>query len=211
MRLCDRDIEAWLDEGRLAINPRPPVERINGATVDVRLGNKFRTFRGHTAPFIDLSGPKAEVSAALDRVMSEEIVLPEGEAFFLHPGELALAVTYESVTLPADLVGWLDGRSSLARLGLMVHVTAHRIDPGWSGCIVLEFYNSGKLPLALDSRPPSDALAETLLNEQRFRRLNAQQPEVAEQLWKDAAADLQKRYDFLAQLAGKAEKSPSEG
>ncbi len=92
-----------MDEGRLAINPRPPVERINGATVDdVRLGNKFRTFRGHTAPFIDLSGPKAEVSAALDRVMSEEIVLPEGEAFFLHPGELALAVTYESVTLPAD-------------------------------------------------------------------------------------------------------------
>lgn len=58
-------------------------------------------------------------------------------------------MTLESVTLPADLVGWLDGRSSLARLGLMVHVTAHRIDPGWSGCIVLEFYNSGKLPLAL--------------------------------------------------------------
>lgn len=71
--------------------------------------------------------------------------------------------------------------------------------------------DEGKIPTALDSRPPSDALAETLLNEQRFRRLNAQQPEVAEQLWKDAAADLQKRYDFLAQLAGKAEKSPSEG
>ena len=62
MRLCDRDIEAWLDEGRLSINPRPPVERINGATVDVRLGNKFRTFRGHTAAFIDLSGPKDEVA-----------------------------------------------------------------------------------------------------------------------------------------------------
>jgi dCTP deaminase len=58
-------------------------------------------------------------------------------------------VTFESVTLPADLVGWLDGRSSLARLGLMVHVTAHRIDPGWSGRIVLEFFNAGKLPLAL--------------------------------------------------------------
>ncbi|EHK5380938.1 dCTP deaminase, partial [Escherichia coli] len=112
MRLCDRDIEAWLDEGRLSINPRPPVERINGATVDVRLGNKFRTFRGHTAAFIDLSGPKDEVSAALDRVMSDEIVLDESEAFYLHPGELALAVTLESVTLPADLVGWLDGRSS---------------------------------------------------------------------------------------------------
>lgn len=78
--------------------------------------------------------------------MSEEIVLQDDEAFFLHPGELALAVTYESVTLPNDLVGWLDGRSSLARLGLMVHVTAHRIDPGWKGRIVLEFFNSGKLP-----------------------------------------------------------------
>ncbi|RMN18008.1 hypothetical protein ALQ63_00561 [Serratia plymuthica] len=149
MRLCDRDIEAWLDSEKLVISPRPPIERINGATVDVRLGNQFRVFRGHTAAFIDLSGPKDEVSAALDRVMSDEIVLPEGEAFFLHPGELALAVTLESVTLPSDLVGWLDGRSSLARLGLMVHVTAHRIDPGWQGRIVLEFYNSGKLPLAL--------------------------------------------------------------
>lgn len=79
--------------------------------------------------------------------MSDEINLPEGEAFA--SGELALAVTLESVTIPDDLVGWLDGRSSLARLGLMVHVTAHRIDPGWQGRIVLEFYNSGKLPLAL--------------------------------------------------------------
>ena len=70
--------------------------------------------------------------------------------------------------------------------------------------------DEGKIPLALDSRPPSDALADTLMKEQRFRRLNAQQPEVAEQLWKDAAADLQKRYDFLAQLAGKAEKAASE-
>ena len=67
-----------------------------------------------------------------------------------------------------------------------------------------------KLPLALDSRPPSDALAETLLNEQRFRRLNAQQPEVAERLWKEASADLQKRYEFLAQLAGKVEKPTIE-
>ncbi|AOM40734.1 dCTP deaminase [Xenorhabdus hominickii] len=149
MRLCDRDIIKWLDDGKLVIIPRPPVERINGATADVRLGNQFRVFRGHTAAYIDLSGPKAEVNAALDRVMSDEIILPDGEAFFLHPGELALAVTLESVTLPDDLVGWLDGRSSLARLGLMVHVTAHRIDPGWQGQIVLEFYNSGKLPLAL--------------------------------------------------------------
>ena len=68
----------------------------------------------------------------------------------------------------------------------------------------------GKVPMVLDSRPPSDALADTLMKEQRFRRLNAQQPEVAEQLWKDAAEDLQKRYDFLALLAGKAEKTAAE-
>ncbi|MBK5073878.1 dCTP deaminase [Budviciaceae bacterium CWB-B4] len=149
MRLCDRDIEAYLDSGKLKITPRPPVERINGATVDVRLGNQFRVFLGHTAAYIDLSGPKEEVSAALEKVMSDEINLTEDESFFLHPGELALAVTLESVSIPDDIVGWLDGRSSLARLGLMVHVTAHRIDPGWQGKIVLEFYNSGKLPLAL--------------------------------------------------------------
>ena len=83
--------------------------------------------------------------------MSDEIIIGDDEAFFLHPGMLALATTLESVKLPANIIGWLDGRSSLARLGLMVHVTAHRIDPGWEGKIVLEFYNSGKLPLALRS------------------------------------------------------------
>lgn len=112
MRLCDRDIEAWLDEGRLSINPRPPVERINGATVDVRLGNKFRTFRGHTAAFIDLSGPKDEVSAALDRVMSDEIVLDEGEAFYLHPGE-AGAGGDAGVGDAASRSGGLAGRAFL--------------------------------------------------------------------------------------------------
>jgi len=76
-------------------------------------------------------------------------LVKDGDPFFIHPGELVLGVTKESVTLPDDLVGWLDGRSSLARLGLMVHVTAHRIDPGWSGGIVLEFLNGGKLPIAL--------------------------------------------------------------
>jgi dCTP deaminase len=81
--------------------------------------------------------------------MSDEVYIDEQGTFVLHPGELALGITLESITLPDNLVGWLDGRSSLARLGLMVHVTAHRIDPGWSGNIVLEFFNSGKLPLAL--------------------------------------------------------------
>jgi len=149
MRLCDKDIEACIESGKIKIVPTPDQSMISGVSVDIRLGNEFRVFQDHTAAYIDLSGPKADVQKAMNSVMSDEIVIADGDAFFLHPGELALAVTYESVTLPDDIVGWLDGRSSLARLGLMVHVTAHRIDPGWSGQIVLEFFNSGKLPLAL--------------------------------------------------------------
>ncbi|WP_028108430.1 dCTP deaminase [Ferrimonas futtsuensis] len=149
MRLTDIEIEQHLDRGQISIDPRPDQNRISGVSVDVTLGDRFRVFRDHTAASIDLSGPRDEVQKALNSVMSEEIAIGDGEAFYLHPGELALGATFESLTLPADIVGWLDGRSSLARLGLMVHVTAHRIDPGWSGQIVLEFYNSGKLPLAL--------------------------------------------------------------
>jgi dCTP deaminase len=149
MRLCDTDIEQYLDEDKIKKTPKPDKSMISGVSVDIRLGNEFRVFQDHTAPYIDLSGPKADVQKAMSSVMSDEIYIEDSDAFFLHPGELALAVTYESVTLPDNIVGWLDGRSSLARLGLMVHVTAHRIDPGWSGQIVLEFYNSGKLPLAL--------------------------------------------------------------
>ncbi|CAA2930235.1 Deoxycytidine triphosphate deaminase [Arsenophonus endosymbiont of Bemisia tabaci Q2] len=95
--------------------------------------------------------------------------------FFLHPGELALAVTLESVTLPDNAVGWLDGRSSLARLGLMVHVTAHRIDPGWCGQIVLEFYNSGKLPLALRPGMVIGALSFEVLSGSADRPYNRRQ------------------------------------
>lgn len=164
MRLCDKDIKIALAEERISISPQPDESAISGLTVDVRLGDKFRVFNDHSAPYIDLSGPKSEVSAQLEKVMSDEILVKGDEAFFLHPGQLALAVTHESVTLPADIVGWLDGRSSLARLGLMVHVTAHRIDPGWSGKIVLEFYNSGRLPLALKPMMPIGALSFEVLS-----------------------------------------------
>ena len=149
MRLCDRDIIDAFDKGYIIVDPRPPVESVSGVSVDLRLGNRFRTFSSHTTPYIDLSGDRSDVDEAIEKVMSDEITIQDKKEFFLHPGELALGITYESVTLPDDIVAWLDGRSSLARLGLMVHVTAHRIDPGWSGNIVLEFYNSGKLPLAL--------------------------------------------------------------
>jgi dCTP deaminase len=175
MRLCDRDIEAYLDSGKLKITPQPALSCINGATVDIRLGNQFRTFKEHTTPYIDLSGPKEEVSAVLERVMSKEITLTKDDAFYLHPGELALAVTLESVTIPDNLVGWLDGRSSLARLGLMVHVTAHRIDPGWHGQIVLEFYNSGKIPVALRPGMTIGALSFETLSGPAARPYNRRQ------------------------------------
>ncbi|WP_105168062.1 dCTP deaminase [Pseudoalteromonas sp. T1lg23B] len=159
MRLSDKHIKQAIDNQQIIIEPAPSEEMISGITVDLRLGNKFRVFQDHGAPYVDLSGPKDQLNEAMESIMSDEIVLQDGQAFFLHPGQLALAITYESVTLPADLVGWLDGRSSLARLGLMVHVTAHRIDPGWSGNIVLEFYNSGKLPLALRPKMKIGALS----------------------------------------------------
>jgi dCTP deaminase len=149
MRLCDSDIIAALNQGRIQILPRPEDRAVSGVSVDLRLGHRFRVFSSHTIPFIDLSGSREQVNLAVEKVMGDEILISDQETFVLHPGELALGITLESITLPDDLVGWLDGRSSLARLGLMVHVTAHRIDPGWSGNIVLEFFNSGKLPLAL--------------------------------------------------------------
>jgi len=157
MKLSDRDIVIALQQQRINIEPMPTDNKIKGISVDLRLDNRFRVFNDHTAPFIDLSGPREQVQALLDKVMGNEIIIEQDQAFFLHPGELALASTLESITIPDDLVGWLDGRSSLARLGLMVHVTAHRIDPGWQGQIVLEIFNSGKLPLAL--RPGMDICA----------------------------------------------------
>jgi dCTP deaminase len=175
MRLCDKDIEQYLDDEVIIIVPKPDSSMVSGVSVDIRLGNKFRVFQDHTAPYIDLSAPKAEVQDAMNSIMSDEIHIKDGDAFFLHPGELALAVTYESVTLPADIVGWLDGRSSLARLGLMVHVTAHRIDPGWSGQIVLEFFNSGKLPLALRPKMKIAALNFETMSSSAVRPYNKRQ------------------------------------
>lgn len=172
MRLSDQDIEKYIADEKIIIEPTPDSSMISGVSVDIRLGNEFRVFKEHTAPYIDLSGPKEQMQEAMNSVMSDEITIEDGDAFFLHPGELALAVTYESVTLPDDVVGWLDGRSSLARLGLMVHVTAHRIDPGWSGQIVLEFYNSGKLPLALRPKMKIAALNFETMSTSALRPYN---------------------------------------
>lgn len=146
MRLNDTLIKLALNDGRIKLTPEPILSEITGVSIDVRLGNTFKTFKPHTTPYLDLG---TITSDDLDLVMSEPIVVPDDGRFILHPGVLALGVTLETVSIASDLVGWLDGRSSLARLGLQVHVTAHRIDPGWNGNIVLEFFNAGPIPLAL--------------------------------------------------------------
>ncbi len=172
MRLSDKDIIAALNSGKIGIEPRPDDSVITGVSVDLRLGNSFRVFKAHARAFVDVSASREEINSTLEAIMSEEIVVEEGESFFLHPGELALAVTLESITIPDDHVGWLDGRSSLARLGLMVHVTAHRIDPGWSGAIVLECFNSGKLPLALKPNMTIGAINFETLSSPALRPYN---------------------------------------
>jgi dCTP deaminase len=172
MRLSDQDIIAALNSGKINIDPRPDDSVISGVSVDLKLGNSFRVFKDHARAYVDVSASREEINSTLEAIMSEEIVVDEGESFFLHPGELALAVTHESITIPDDHVGWLDGRSSLARLGLMVHVTAHRIDPGWSGAIVLECFNSGKLPLALKPQMTIGAINFETLSSPALRPYN---------------------------------------
>ena len=149
MRLSDGDIEQRLQDGNINITPAPGEDAIAGISVDLRLDHRFRVFSNNSVTHLDLSGDRDQLERDIDRIMSKEIEIAADDALFIHPGELILGATLESVSIPDDLVGWLDGRSSLARLGLMVHVTAGRIDPGWEGQIVLEFYNNGKLPLAL--------------------------------------------------------------
>ncbi|MFZ4602296.1 MAG: dCTP deaminase [Caulobacterales bacterium] len=149
MKLSDVDILNAMHDGRIRIDPGPAETAINGASVDLRLGPKFRLFSMHTGSHIDLGMSRAEIAAAIDRVMSDEITIGPDETFYLHPGELVLGATMERVELAPDICGTINGRSSLARLGLTVHTTAHFVDPGWSGELVLEFYNCGRLPLGL--------------------------------------------------------------
>jgi dCTP deaminase len=152
MKLSDRDILAALDRGDIRMEPRPGPDRVRGASVDLKLGNGFRVFSadsGSHIAHIDLSGPRDAIQKSIEESMSQEIVLRPDETFYLHPGQLALGVTEESITLADTICGAINGRSSLARLGLMVHATAHFVDPGWSGQIVLEFFNCGRYPLGL--------------------------------------------------------------
>ncbi|BDZ71913.1 dCTP deaminase [Methanobacterium petrolearium] len=142
--LSDQDIKKYLEEGKIAIEPlEDPGRQIQPSSVDLRIGNEFKGFRIVRKPCIDPLD-KSDLESYM-----ESFHLDESEAFIIHPGEFALATTYEAVKLPDDLVARVEGRSSMGRLGITMHVTAGYIDPGFQGKITLEISNIGKMPVAL--------------------------------------------------------------
>lgn len=142
--LSDRDIKEHLKSGKIVINPLTnPEVQIQPSSVDLRIGREFKGFRIIRKPCID---PMDQSN--LDSYM-ESFYIDEGEPFIIHPGEFALATTYETIKLPHDLVARVEGRSSMGRLGVTMHVTAGYIDPGFMGKITLEISNIGKMPVAL--------------------------------------------------------------
>lgn len=140
MILADATIRALVEQGRLAIEPFDP-SLVQPASVDVRLGHQFRVMRNSRLTHID-------PTVANDALM-ETVDAAEEEPFVLHPGEFALGHTAETFTLCDDVVGIVNGKSSLGRLGLQVHATAGFVDPGFSGVIVLELSNVATLPILL--------------------------------------------------------------
>ena len=140
MLLSDRDIKAEIAAGRVSVDPYD-AEMIQPSSIDVRLDRWFRVFENHKYPHIDPSTEQPDLTRLLE---------PEGsEPFVLHPGEFVLGSTYEVVTLPDDVAGRLEGKSSLGRLGLLTHSTAGFIDPGFSGHVTLELSNVATLPIML--------------------------------------------------------------
>ena len=140
MLLSDRDIRAQIEENRVRVEPYDP-GMIQPSSVDVRLDRFFRVFENHKYSVIDPSIEQGE--------LTREVQVAPNEFFILHPGEFVLASTYEVITLPDDIAGRLEGKSSLGRLGLLTHSTAGFIDPGFSGHITLELSNVANLPVKL--------------------------------------------------------------
>lgn len=144
MILSDRDIKRALAEGRIKVDPLPDLgAHLGPCSLDFRLGNTLRVFEYTKHPVID---PRQK---ELFDKLSREIHVPDGENFIIHPGELIIASTTEWLELASDLIGRLEGRSSLGRIGVVVHSTAARFDPGWRGRPVLELGNLGRIPVAL--------------------------------------------------------------
>jgi dCTP deaminase len=138
--LSDRDIRAEIQSGRVGLDPFDE-EMIQPSSVDVRLDRYFRVFENHRYSFIDPAIEQPD--------LTREIMTDPDESFVLHPGEFVLASTFEVITLPDDVAGRLEGKSSLGRLGVLTHSTAGFIDPGFSGHITLELSNVANLPVTL--------------------------------------------------------------
>jgi dCTP deaminase len=138
--LSDRDLRAEIESGRVGVDPYDPA-MIQPSSVDLRLDRYFRVFQNHRHGFIDPAQAQEDLT---------ELIEPAGEEpFILHPGEFVLGSTYETVSLPDDLAGRLEGKSSLGRLGLLTHSTAGFIDPGFTGHVTLELSNVATLPIKL--------------------------------------------------------------
>ena len=138
--LSDRDIRTELESGRVRIEPYDSSD-LQPSSVDLHLDRSFRVFRNNRYPYIDVRAPQPD--------LTEMLRVDDEEPFILHPGEFVLGQTLEWVELPDDLVARLEGKSSLGRLGLLIHSTAGYVDPGWKGNLTLELSNVANLPIAL--------------------------------------------------------------
>ena len=138
--LSDGTILRLVEEGRIRIDPWEP-GMVQPASVDLRLGNSFRVFHNHRTAAIDLAKPPTN--------LTEQIVIGDDEPFVIHPGEFCLGRTLEWVELPDDIVARIEGKSSLGRLGLIVHATAGFVDPGFKGTLTLEITNLTRVPIVL--------------------------------------------------------------
>jgi dCTP deaminase len=138
--LSDRTIRGEIEAGRIVIDPFEP-DLVQPSSVDVRVDRRFRVFHNSRHAYIDVREPMDDLT---------ELVEPkEGDPFILHPGEFVLGQTLERVTLPDDLVARLEGKSSLGRLGLLIHSTAGFVDSGFSGNLTLELSNVANLPITI--------------------------------------------------------------
>ncbi|MGF1616945.1 MAG: dCTP deaminase [Acidimicrobiia bacterium] len=140
MIYSDRTIKESISSGKIAIEPYEP-SYVQPSSVDLRVGNGFRVFVNHRYSEIDPRAPQADLTQLVE--------VDDEEPFMLHPGEFVLGSTLERVRLGVDVVARLEGKSSLGRLGLLIHSTAGFIDPGFEGHITLELSNVATLPIAI--------------------------------------------------------------
>jgi len=144
MVLSDRDIKKYIQEGKIKINPLPKYEKQLGpCSLDLHLGNIFKIFKNCDYPYLDL---KRDIDF---NDLMEEIFIKDDAPFILQPKSFVLSTTKEEFSLPDDIFARLDGRSSLARIGVVVHLTSARFDPGWEGKAVIELGNLGPMPVVL--------------------------------------------------------------